>query len=97
MPNACCKTRIRLLGHLSQIIQGLFVNTGSLGFFMGLLKKVKDKTEATVKKVGKEGTELGKKGVKGAKTVAKKGATATKKAAKKSVKETKKTVKKAKK
>ena len=72
-------------------------NIGSCGLFMGLLKKMKDKTEASVKKVGKEGAELGKKGVEGTKTVAKKGAAATKKVAKKSVKETKKTVKKAKK
>ena len=64
---------------------------------MGLLKKVKDKTEASVKKVGKEGTKLGKKGLAGTKKVAKKGAVATKKVAKKGVEETKKTAKKAKK
>jgi hypothetical protein len=34
---------------------------------MGLLKKVKDKTEASVKKVGREGAELGKKGFEGTK------------------------------
>jgi len=54
--------------------------------FMGLLKKVKDKTEASVKKVGKEGTKLGKKGLEGTKKVAKKGAEATKKTAKKAKK-----------
>jgi hypothetical protein len=46
---------------------------------MGLLKKVKDKTEETAKragqateKVGKEGVELGKKGVKETEEAAKK-------------------------
>lgn len=53
---------------------------------MGLLKNIKDKTEKTVKKAGKEGAKLGKKGVKETKKVAKKTAKATKKTAKKTKK-----------
>ena len=53
---------------------------------MGLLKKVKEKTEASVKKVGKEGATLGKMGIKETKKIAKEGAKATKKTLKKAKK-----------
>jgi len=53
---------------------------------MGLLKKIKDKTEESVKKAGKEGAKLGTKGLKETKKVAKKGGKATKKTAKKAKK-----------
>jgi hypothetical protein len=66
----------------AQIILGL-LNITSVGVFMGFLKKVKDKTEESVKKVGEGGAKLGKQGLKETKKVAKKGAKATKKTAKK--------------
>ena len=53
---------------------------------MSFLKKIKDKTEESAKKVGKEGAKLGKKGLKETEKVAKKGAKATKKTVKKTKK-----------
>ena len=40
--------------------------------YMGFLKKVKDKTEESVKKVGEGGAKLGKKGLKETKKTVKK-------------------------